>query len=388
MASRAAALPLASENPFFNLLKLANNRDDVITLGRGDPDVPTPSHIIEAAKQALDDGHTTYTDPAGLPVLREEIARKLERDNGLTYDPEHEIVVTTGAQEALAVIMQTLLDQGDEVLLAAPYYMGYESNIALAGGTTVHVPTSMENDFELKAADVNARLTERTKLLAVVSPSNPTAAGLTRETLEGLASVARANDLVVVSDELYEKVVYDRFQHVSIASLSGMRERSIVVNGFSKTYSMTGFRVGYFAAPADYVEAALETRRSFTISAPTLSQYAALAALTGPQEHIEQMVSEYTRRRNLMARTFDDIGVKYSMPRGAFFFWADVSNTGLSSYAFCQRAINDYGLLFFPGSMFGPSGEGYIRISFLAPRGRLEEGIERFANLYAACVAQ
>src|SRR5581483_7373610 len=183
--------------------------------------------------------------------------------------------------------------------------------------------------------------------------------------------------------ELYEKVVYDSFQHVSIASLAGMRERSIVVNGFSKTYSMTGFRVGYFAAPADYVEAALETRRSFTISAPTPSQYAALAALTGPQEHIGQMVAEYTRRRNLMAQGFDSIGVKYSMPRGAFFFWADVRNAGMTSYEFCRRAVTEYGILFFPGSMFGPSGEGFIRISFLAPPASLEEAIERFSSLYA-----
>jgi aminotransferase len=386
LASRCNDLPVASENPFFSLLKLAEKRRDVITLGRGDPDISTPKHIVDAAKRALDDGQTTYTDPAGLRALREEIARKLERDNGLVYDPEQEIVVTTGAQEALAVIMQTLLNPGDEVLVATPYYTAYESNVILAHGTLVGVPTTLKHDFQLLAADVEARITDRTKLLALVSPSNPTAAGLVTETLEGLAEVARANDLVVLSDELYEKVVYEPFEHVSIACLDGMRERTIVVNGFSKAYSMTGFRVGYFAAPADYVQAALETRRSLTISAPTPSQYAALAALTGPQEHLPEMVAEYTRRRNTMAVVLDQLGVKYSLPRGAFFFWANISDSGLSSYEFCQRAVSKYGILFFPGTMFGESGEGYIRMSFLAPPDRLERGLERFSDLYHDCI--
>jgi aminotransferase len=386
---RAQQIRGGGESPFFQLLRLADERGaDVIRLGRGEPDIPTPPHIVEAAKRALDDGHTTYTNPAGLPVLRQAIAEKFRVDNGLEYDPTSEILVTTGAQEALAVVMQTLLDPGDEVLLAAPFYMAYEGNIVLAGGVPVAVPTREEEDFQMLAREVEERITDRTKLLAIVTPSNPTAAGLTRDTLVELAEVARRRDLVVLSDELYEKVIYEGFEHVSIASLEGMRDRTIVINGFSKAYSMTGFRVGYMAGPEDYIQAALEPRHSITISAPTPFQYAALAALTGPQAHLGEMMAEYTRRRDTMARVFDEVGVTYSMPRGAFYFWANISGAGMPSYDFCKRAVTDHGILFFPGSMYGPEAEGYIRISFLAQQEELEEALRRFADLYRACLSE
>lgn len=387
VAERATRIRGGRESPFFELLRLAEARGDVITLGRGEPDIPTPKHIIDAAKDALDAGYTTYTNPAGLPALREAIAAKLRRDNGLEYDPASQIIVTTGAQEALAVVMQTLLDPGDQVILAAPFYMAYEANIVLAGGVPTAVLTHEQDDFQMDAAEVENRITRRTKLLAIVSPSNPTAAGLTRDTLEGLAAVARRHDLTVLSDELYEKVVYDEFEHVSIASLDGMVDRTIVINGFSKAYSMTGFRVGYLAGPTDYIAAALEPRHSLTISTPTPSQYAALAALTGPQDHFEPMMAAYTRRRDLMAATFDDLGVTYSLPRGAFYFWANVSGAGVPSLELCRRAVSDHGILFFPGSMYGPEGEGYIRISFLAPDDQLEEALRRFAAVYRECQA-
>jgi aminotransferase len=383
LSQRAAGIRAGEESAFFQLLKLAEQRTGVITLGRGEPDIPTPRHIVEAAKKALDEGFTTYTNPAGMPALREAIADKLQRDNGLTYDPAREIIVTTGAQEAIAVVMQTLLDPGDEVLIAAPFYNAYEANIQLAGGVPVPIPTSLENDFQISGADVEERITERTKLLAIVTPSNPTAAGLTRSTLEALADVARRHDLVVLSDELYEKVVYDGFEHHSVASFDGMRERTIVINGFSKAYSMTGFRIGYMAGPADYVRAALEPRHCLSISSPTPFQHAALAALTGPQDHFGPMMAEYTRRRDAMARTFDELGVRYSLPRGAFYFWADISGSGVPSFEFCRRAVTEHGILFFPGSMYGPLGEGSVRISFLTPQ--LDEALQRFSNLYRAC---
>ena len=386
LAERANRIRGGAESPFFQLLKLAEARGgDVITLGRGEPDIPTPKHIVEAAKKALDEGFTTYTNPAGLPALREAIAEKFRRDNGLEYDPTSQIIVTTGAQEALAIVMQTLLDPGDEVILAAPFYMAYEANIVLAGGKPVAVSTHESDDFQMSAAEIEQRITDRTKLVAIVSPSNPTAAALTRETLEEIADVARRKDVAVLSDELYEKVVYDDFEHVSIASLEGMSERTIVINGFSKAYSMTGFRVGYMAGPEDYVKAALEPRHSLTISAPTPFQHAALAALTGPQDHLGEMMATYKGRRDTMARAFDDLGVTYSLPRGAFYFWANVGGAGVPSFEFCRRAVTDHGILFFPGSMYGPEGEGYIRISFLAPQDQLEEALRRFATLYREC---
>lgn len=388
LAERATRIRGGGESPFFQLLKLAEARGgDVITLGRGEPDIPTPKHIIDAAKAALDAGYTTYTNPAGIPVLREAIAEKLRVDNGLEFDPASQIIVTTGAQEAMAIVMQTLLDPGDEVLLASPFYMAYEANIVLAGGTPVAVPTREVEDFQMFASEIEQRITDRTKLLAIVTPSNPTAAALTRETLEGIADVARRHDLAVLSDELYEKVVYDDFEHVSIASLDGMRDRTIVINGFSKAYSMTGFRVGYMAGPEDYMKAALEPRHSLSISTPTPSQYAALAALTGPQDHLTTMMAAYTRRRDMMAATFDELGVTYSLPRGAFYFWANVSGAGVPSYELCRRAVSDHGILFFPGSMYGPEGEGYVRISFLAAEDQLEEALRRFAVVYRECQA-
>ena len=388
LAERIGRIRGGSESPFFQLLALAETRGgDVIRLGRGEPDIPTPQHIVDAAKEALDKGFTTYTSPAGLIELREAIAEKFRRDNGLEYDPETQIIVTTGAQEALAIVMQTLLDPGDEVLLASPFYMAYEANIVLAGGVPVAVPTLQEEDFQMAAAEIERRITAKTKLLAIVSPSNPTAAALTRQTLEEIAEVARRHNLTVLSDELYEKVVYDDFEHVSIASLEGMSDRTIVINGFSKAYSMTGFRVGYMAGPTDYIQAAIEPRHSLTISTPTPSQYAALAAMTGSQEHLGEMMATYTHRRDTMARAFDEIGVTYSLPRGAFYFWANISGAGVPSFEFCRRAVSDYGILFFPGSMYGPEAEGYIRISYLAPQDQLEEGLNRFAQLYRDCVA-
>lgn len=367
---------------FLDLLALAASRADVIALGRGEPDVPTPPHIAQAAIDAIQAGHTTYTHPAGLLALREAIARKLRRDSDLTYDPNTEIVVTTGAQEAMAVIFQTLLDPGDEVLLATPHYLAYEENIRLAGGNPVLVPTYERDDFEMQAGEVEARISPKTKILVLISPANPTGAGLTRETIDAMAALAERYDLIVLSDELYDQVVYEGFEPVSIASLSGMRERTIVVNGFSKSYSMTGFRVGYLAAPAAFCQDAIVVRHALSISAPTPSQYAAIAALEGPQDHIRRMIEVYSSRRRTMTEAFERIGVTYGETRGGFYLFANIQQAGLSAYEFCVRAVEQHGVLFFPGTMFGPIGEGYIRISYLAPPEQLDEALRRFSEMW------
>jgi aminotransferase len=382
MAERALRIRGGEESAFFKLLKMAEAKEDVIALGRGEPDRPTPDHIVEAAKKALDDGQTTYTNPAGMPALREALAGKLETDNGLSYDPASEIIVTSGSQEAMVVTLQTLLDPGDEVLIASPYYIAYEPNIILAGGTPVFVPTTEEDGFELKADLIESHVTDRTKLVVLVSPNNPTAGVITRETMEEIAEVVERHDLVTISDELYEKVVYDGFEPFSFAVLPGMRDRTVTINGFSKAYSMTGFRVGYLAAPADYAKAALEPRHSLTICAPTPSQFAALAALEGPQDFLDDMMAEYTQRRATMRTVFDELGITYGPPMGAFYFFANIKPSGLDSFEFCRRGVQDHGVLFFPGSMFGADGEGYIRISYLAPEKELEEALERFGRLW------
>ncbi|MDB5057575.1 MAG: pyridoxal phosphate-dependent aminotransferase [Chloroflexi bacterium] len=388
LSARASHLVGENEGPFSLLHRLAAERTDVIRLARGEPDIPTPAHIIAATKQALDGGHTGYTPPPGLIELREAIAAKLARDNDLHYDPATEIMVTTGAQEALAVTMQTLVDPGDEVLLAVPVYTAYDSNIRLAGGVPVAIPTREEEDFALSPEAIEAHITPRSKILAIVSPNNPTATIIPGETLERIAAVAQRHNLVVVADELYEKVIYDGFKHVSIATFPGMRERTIIINGFSKAYSMTGFRVGYMVGPADYMQAATEPRHSLTISTPTPSQYAAIAALNGPQDHIPAMLAEYTRRRDRMRRTFDELGVTYSMPRGGFYFYANVSGAGVDTTTFCIKAVREYGLLFYPGTMYDEYANRYIRISYLAPEAQLEEALRRFTALYRSCQAE
>ncbi|MGA8208137.1 MAG: aminotransferase class I/II-fold pyridoxal phosphate-dependent enzyme [Candidatus Dormiibacterota bacterium] len=359
----------------------------MIRLARGEPDIPTPKHIIEAAKAALDEGRTGYTDPAGMPVLRDAISRKVAA-GGLIYDPATEIIVTSGGQEGIALAMQTLLDPGDEVILAVPTYTSYEANVVLAGGVPVWVHTRLEDDFALLPDAVTNALTPRSKLLAIVSPNNPTATVLTPPQLGALARVAAERNLLILSDELYSEIRYDGLKSISIATFPGMRDRTIVVNGFSKTYSMTGFRVGYMLGPADYIRATVEPRHSFSISTPMVSQYAALAALEGPQEFIAQMISEYTTRRDTMAKAFDDLGIPYSLPQAAFYFWADISATGLPSVEFCQRGIRDHGVWFSPGASFGEGAEGFIRISFLAPPDVLAEALRRFGSLYRESIGR
>jgi aminotransferase len=382
MSDRALKIRGGEDSAFFKLLKMAEDRDDVIRLGRGEPDRPTPRHIVDAAKKALDDGHTTYTNPAGLPELRAAIAEKLDRDNGLVYDPGSEIIVTAGAQEAMVVTLQTILNPGDEVIIASPYYMAYPSNILLAGGNPVFVPTTEEQGFQLLPAAIEEKITPKTKLVVLVSPNNPTAGVLTGETMEGIAEIIDRHDLLAISDELYEKIVYDNFEPVSFATLPGMRDRTVTINGFSKAYSMTGFRVGYMAGPAEYIKSALEPRHSLTICAATPSQYAALAALEGSEAFLADMLAEYTERRATMAEAFDNLGVTYGPPLGGFYFFANIRASGVSSYDFCERALVDKGLLFLPGSLFGDEGEGYIRIGYLAPKDELEEALDRFGSLW------
>ena len=385
LAERTLRIRGGHESPYFQIMRKVQGRDDIIRLVRGEPDIPTPRHIVEAAKRCLDTGHIGYTPPGGMIELREAISRKFKQDNNLEYDAESEILVTAGAQESMAVSLQTLLDPGDEVLLATPHYMAYPANITMAGGHIAYVPTVEEEDFELKPEAIEAAITDKTKLLVLVTPNNPTAGVITAEVLSEIADVVRAHPgLVVISDELYEKVVYDGFEHVSFATLPGMWERTITINGFSKAYSMTGFRVGYMAGPADYILAATEPRHSLSISTSLPSQHAALAALEGPQEFLDEMMVEYHHRRAVMRATFDDLGVTYGEPKGGFYFFANVSGSGMDAVSFADRAV-DYGLLFSPGNIFAEGAVNYIRISYLAPRDELHEAMDRFTRLWNDC---
>ena len=385
LAERTLRIRGGHESPYFQIMRRVHGRDDIIRLVRGEPDIPTPRHIVEAAKRCLDSGHIGYTPPGGMIELREAVSRKFKKDNNLEYDAESEILVTAGAQESMAVSLQTLLDPGDEVLLATPHYMAYPANITMAGGHIVYVPTVEEEDFELKPEAIEAAITDKTKLLVLVTPNNPTAGVIEAETLSAIADIVRAHpDLVVISDELYEKVVYDGFEHVSFATLPDMWERTITINGFSKAYSMTGFRVGYMAGPADYILAATEPRHSLSISTALPSQHAALAALEGPQEFLDEMMEEYHHRRAVMRATFDKLGVTYGEPKGGFYFFANVSESGMDAVSFADKAV-DYGILFSPGNIFAEGAVKYIRISYLAPRDELHEAMDRFTALWNDC---
>jgi aspartate/methionine/tyrosine aminotransferase len=382
LSRKILALQGGAETSFTRMLRLAAQTPNLISLGRGDPDVPTPPHIVEAAVKTLQSRHVNYTPPPGLPALREAIAEKLSRENGLDYAPFSEVLVTCGAQEAISVIMQTLLDPGDEVLLPDPFYTAYEMAIGLAHGVVVHVPTYAEQDFEVQPSAIAARITSRTRMIVLVSPSNPTGGVISTAALQKIADLAIRHNLIVVSDELYEKVLFDGAEAPSIARLPGMRERTIIINGFSKTYCMTGFRVGYLAGPAPLIGALQEPHHIFTICAPTPSQHAALAALRGDQGCVEEIVGIFARRRQALLSSLRAEGIPFPHPSGAFFAFGDIRATGMSSADFAVKVLEEAGVLVFPGTQYGPCGEGFLRISYLAEIPDIERSVAALGRIY------
>jgi len=359
------------------LLDMAAGVKDLIALARGDPDLSTPLHIVEAAKQALDQGYTHYTHWAGMPELRKTIADKLWRDNSIRVDPETEVLVTTGAQEAVFLVCLALLDPGDEILVPDPHYMTYDTAIALAGAKAVLVPTFEKDDFEVQPEEIVRHITTKTKAVLLVSPNNPTGGIIRPETVREIAALAEKHNFIVISDEIYEKFIYDDVQLLSIASLPGMRERTVTINGFSKTYAMTGWRIGYLAAPAGFIRALEAIKHTVSICAPAVSQAAALAALTGPQDCIQEALATYAERRLVLMKGLDELGLSYGRPHGTFYIFASVAATGLSSMDFAITLLQKAQVLVLPGSSFGPNGEGFVRFSLVAPVPRLEEAIER-----------
>jgi aminotransferase len=351
--------------------------EGVINLGTGTPDFPTPAHVIEAAKRALDEGRTQYTAWPGILPLREAIAAKLDRDNGLKVDLQTEIIVTTGVQEALLVTFLALLDPGDEILVPSPYYNEYYRDALVAGGRLITVPTYERDNFEVDPAAMEARISPRTKAIILNSPGGATGTLLSLGTMEAIADLAQRHDLVVVSDEIYEKFLYDGHKHYSIAALPGMWERTVTVNGFSKYYSMTGWRVGYLTGPADLLRAMLAFKHAMTICAPAVSQWAALAALTGPMDWWPVVMKDYERRRQIWMGGLDAMGLSYGQSQGAFYLMVNITPTGKTSKEFARALKQEEKLLVGPGSAFGEEGEGYIRVSFNAPVDKLEEGLQR-----------
>jgi aspartate/methionine/tyrosine aminotransferase len=360
------------------MLGIAAGRRDVIALGRGDPDFHTPPHIVEAAKAALDANHHHYTGPTGIPALREAIATNLGDRYGLDYGAD-EVVVTAGAQEAIMLTMLGLCSPGDEVLITSPRFTTYDTAVRLCGGTPVPVPTWERDDFALDVAEIEARITPRTRMFVLVSPNNPTGAVTPPDAIRAIAEMAIRHDLIIVADEIYGRLVYAPNEHLSIATLPGMRERTVTLNGFSKAYAMTGWRVGYLAAPRALVEMLTEPRHTLSINACTISQHAALAALTGPQEPIEAMIEAYDERRHWLMPALTEAGYTYGHPGGAFYIYTNVSSTGLPAPDFCERLLRETGVMLFPGTMFGDGSTDYIRISYLQPLPLIEEAMDRIA---------
>jgi aminotransferase len=364
------------------MLELAAGMDDVIALGRGDPDFDTPPHIVAAAKAALDRGAHHYTGPTGLPALREAVAADLAASHGLDYGAG-EVVVTAGAQEAIMLAMLALVAPGDEVLITSPRFTTYDTAVRLCGGVPVPVPTHERHDFALDVAEIEARVTERTRAFVLVSPNNPTGAVTPPRAIRAIAELARRRDLVVVADEIYAKMLYAPNEHLSIATLPGMRERTVTLGGVSKTYAMTGWRVGWLAAPRGFVEMVTEPRHTLSINACTVSQHAALAALTGPQDALHAMLEAYGERRAWLMPALSEAGFTYGHPGGGFYIYTNIASTGMAAPAFCEGLLRETRVMMFPGTMFGDTSTDYIRLSYLQPLERIKVAMERIAGFAA-----
>ena len=371
-----AAVPASGIRQFFDLLSTI---EDVISLGVGEPDYVTPEPIRRAALDSIERGETHYTSNYGLPRLREALAAQLRDLYGVSYDPASEIVVTSGSSEAFDVALRALLDPGDEVLCPDPSYVAYEPAVVMAGGRFTPVPTHAAGEFRLDAADVAARAGERAKALLFGFPANPTGATMDRAALEAVAAVAAERDLAVVSDELYARLTYEG-EHACFAAIEGMRERTILIGGFSKAYAMTGWRVGWLAAPEPLAAAAMKVHQYVMMSAPTAAQYAAIAAIEQGESFVAEMLAEYDRRRRLMVDGLHAVGLPAFRPRGAFYAFPDIRATGMSSAVFSERLLAEERVAVVPGSAFGACGEGHVRACYASGYEQIERALERIGR--------
>ncbi|MEE8354111.1 MAG: aminotransferase class I/II-fold pyridoxal phosphate-dependent enzyme [Dehalococcoidales bacterium] len=373
ISRRAKALSPSGIRKFFDLLA---SMDDGISLGVGEPDYPTPWHIIEPAIESLRKGQTMYTPNSGMPELRQELARHLRREYGLDYDPESELLITVGVSEGLDLAMRAILNPGDEVIIADPCYVSYEPCVILAGGKTVPVPTREEDAFELSAAEVESRITDRTRAILIGYPANPTGAVMGQESMRELAEVAGRHGLTVVSDEIYAKLVYG-VEHTCVAALPGMQPSTILLGGFSKAYAMTGWRIGYAAAPKDIIAAMTKIHQYTMMCAPTMAQVAAIEALRHGEESAAEMVNDYNRRRLVMVKGLRDIGLSCFEPKGAFYAFPSIRSTGMTSEEFAEGLLTEEKVVVVPGSAFGAGGEGHVRCCYATSMAEIKEALTR-----------
>ncbi|HUV43283.1 MAG TPA: aminotransferase class I/II-fold pyridoxal phosphate-dependent enzyme [Dehalococcoidales bacterium] len=373
ISRRANQISPSGIRKFFDLLA---SMEGVISLGVGEPDYATPWHITEAAIESLQKGQTMYTSNSGMPELRQELARYLKAEYDLEYDPATELLITVGVSEALDLAMRAILDPGDEVIISDPCYVSYEPCIVLAGGKAVAVPTNEEESFELSAAEVEARVTDKTRAILIGYPANPTGAVMSRDRMAEVAEVARRHSLLVTSDEIYAKLVYG-VEHTCVAALPGMKASTILLGGFSKAYAMTGWRIGYAAAPREIIAAMTKVHQYTMMCAPTMGQVAAIEALRYGEESATDMVEDYNRRRLVMVKGLREIGMPCFEPKGAFYAFPSVRTTGLTSEEFAERLLTEEKVAVVPGSAFGLCGEGYVRCCYATSMADIEEALTR-----------
>ncbi|MBO0782947.1 MAG: aminotransferase class I/II-fold pyridoxal phosphate-dependent enzyme [Ktedonobacteraceae bacterium] len=364
---------------FFDII---NTMPNVISLGVGEPDFVTPEHIRQAGIRSIEQGRTRYTSNYGILELRRAISAKLQHSYGLDYDPATQILVTVGVSEGVDLAMRTIIDEGDEVISPDPGYVAYEADIVFAGGVPVPVPTYAKYNFAVRATEIAAAITPRTKMILLGNPNNPTGAVIPREELEGIAKLAIEHDLIVAVDEVYSRLVYGR-EHVCIAALPGMQERTILLDGFSKAYAMTGWRVGYVAAPAYILEAMLKVHQYAIMCAGTAAQEAALEALRNGEEDVRTMHDDYERRGRIFVEGLNRIGLPCCEPRGAFYAFPYIGDTGLADDEFAEKLLFEEEVAVVPGSAFGAAGTGYVRAAYCTAYDQLQEAlvrIERFVG--------
>ena len=363
---------------------LARQGVDVVDLGGGDPDFITPAHIREAAEQAMNAGQTHYVNSRGIPELLTALADKLLRENGLTYDPATEILVAPGGKQAIYETVMALVGPGDEVIIPEPAWVSYVPCVQLAGATPVPVALPADDNWRLDREALEAAVTPRTRLIIVNSPSNPTGHVMRREEMEAVAEVAAAHDLLVLSDEIYEHLLYDDHRHIPFGTLPGMADRTLTVNGFSKSYAMTGWRLGYVAARREIIGQVFKVHSHSVTCATSFAQAGAVAALTGPQDCIQEMLAAYTRRRALVTDGFNSIpGLRCPTIEGAFYAFVDVRGTGQDSATFATRLLDEAHVAVTPGVAFGAAGEGFVRLSFANSDEMLTKAVERTAKCSA-----
>ena len=376
VAQRVQQISPSGIRKFFDLLA---SMEGVISLGVGEPDFVTPWHIREAAVYAIEKGYTMYTSNYGMLELRQALARHLEERYGVRYDPAKEIIITVGVSEALDLATRAILDPGDEVITQDPCYVSYMPCVQLAGGVFVPVPTHFEAEFKVSAADIEKRVNRRTKAILLGYPNNPTGAVMDRAELLKISEVAQRHDILVISDEIYDRLVYG-VEHTCFPSLPGMADRTILVGGFSKSYAMTGWRVGYACARPELIEAMVKIHQYAMLCAPIIAQMAALEALKFGERDVLEMVEEYDRRRRVMVKGFNDMGLPCFEPRGAFYVFPSVKPTGMSSEEFAEKLLMEEKVAVVPGSAFGQCGEGHVRCCYATSMAEIQEALARIAR--------